>query len=165
MLKKLCGSVRKWGNVWTVNFLVADGAYSCSKCDKAFSTAHGLEVHVRRSHSGRRPYECEICQKTFGHAVGFKPIKRYIDKFYWHIGDDWIKFSDRSLGIIESAQSCSHARAIIPVQAMREDLQKVIDAIYTSPHSFRHASLSVPILWKAVPPKEWHEKAHIHSYW
>ncbi|KAG7227180.1 hypothetical protein INR49_013979 [Caranx melampygus] len=34
-----------------------------------FSTPHGLEVHVRRSHSGTRPFECGICGKTFGHAV------------------------------------------------------------------------------------------------
>ncbi|XP_067940841.1 zinc finger protein 626-like [Watersipora subatra] len=47
----------------------ACGSYNCSKCEKVFSTAHGLEVHVRRSHSGRRPYECDVCQKTFGHAV------------------------------------------------------------------------------------------------
>lgn len=36
---------------------------------KVFSTPHGLEVHVRRSHSGTRPFECGICGKTFGHAV------------------------------------------------------------------------------------------------
>ncbi len=45
------------------------GAYECAKCRKIFTTAHGLEVHVRRSHSGRRPYECDVCNKTFGHAV------------------------------------------------------------------------------------------------
>lgn len=45
------------------------GTYECVKCLKLFSTPHGLEVHVRRSHSGRRPYACEICNKTFGHSV------------------------------------------------------------------------------------------------
>ncbi|KAG8197735.1 hypothetical protein JTE90_006785 [Oedothorax gibbosus] len=43
--------------------------YSCVKCDKMFSTPHGLEVHSRRSHSGRRPFACELCSKTFGHEV------------------------------------------------------------------------------------------------
>ncbi|KAH9361589.1 hypothetical protein HPB48_001466 [Haemaphysalis longicornis] len=43
--------------------------YSCLKCDKMFSTAHGLEVHARRSHSGKRPFACELCNKTFGHEV------------------------------------------------------------------------------------------------
>ena len=45
------------------------GTYECIKCQKMFSTPHGLEVHVRRSHSGKRPYACDICNKTFGHAV------------------------------------------------------------------------------------------------
>ncbi|XP_041370840.1 zinc finger protein sens-like [Gigantopelta aegis] len=45
------------------------GSYECVKCLKQFSTPHGLEVHVRRSHSGRRPFACDICNKTFGHAV------------------------------------------------------------------------------------------------
>ena len=45
------------------------GLYSCGTCNKLFSTPHGLEVHVRRTHSGSRPYACDICHKTFGHAV------------------------------------------------------------------------------------------------
>ncbi|KAK3606417.1 hypothetical protein CHS0354_042070 [Potamilus streckersoni] len=45
------------------------GTYECVKCMKQFSTPHGLEVHVRRSHSGKRPYACDVCNKTFGHAV------------------------------------------------------------------------------------------------
>jgi uncharacterized Zn-finger protein len=43
--------------------------FSCIKCDKMFSTPHGLEVHARRSHSGKRPFACEMCNKTFGHEV------------------------------------------------------------------------------------------------
>ncbi|XP_030062031.1 zinc finger protein Gfi-1b isoform X2 [Microcaecilia unicolor] len=43
-------------------------AFRCVKCNKVFSTPHGLEVHVRRSHSGMRPFACDICGKTFGHA-------------------------------------------------------------------------------------------------
>ncbi|RXM27837.1 Zinc finger protein Gfi-1 [Acipenser ruthenus] len=43
--------------------------------DKVFSTPHGLEVHVRRSHSGTRPFACEICGKTFGHAVSLEQHK------------------------------------------------------------------------------------------
>ena len=45
------------------------GSFECVKCLKQFSTPHGLEVHVRRTHSGKRPYECDICSKTFGHSV------------------------------------------------------------------------------------------------
>ncbi|KAK7499271.1 hypothetical protein BaRGS_00009531 [Batillaria attramentaria] len=43
--------------------------YECAQCAKLFTTPHGLEVHVRRSHSGTRPYACDVCEKTFGHAV------------------------------------------------------------------------------------------------
>nr|XP_005894769.1 PREDICTED: zinc finger protein Gfi-1 [Bos mutus] len=42
---------------------------------QVFSTPHGLEVHVRRSHSGTRPFACEICGKTFGHAVSLEQHK------------------------------------------------------------------------------------------
>ena len=45
------------------------GTFPCLKCDKIFNTSHGLEVHVRRTHTGNRPYSCEICNKAFGHAV------------------------------------------------------------------------------------------------
>nr|XP_020465592.1 zinc finger protein Gfi-1-like isoform X2 [Monopterus albus] len=55
--------------------LILSGAYKCVKCSKVFSTPHGLEVHVRRSHSGTRPFACEICAKTFGHAVSLEQHK------------------------------------------------------------------------------------------
>lgn len=54
----------------TTEHATPDGlVFSCIKCDKIFSTPHGLEVHVRRSHSGKRPFACELCNKTFGHEV------------------------------------------------------------------------------------------------
>uniref|UniRef100_A0A6J0UU75 Zinc finger protein Gfi-1 n=1 Tax=Pogona vitticeps TaxID=103695 RepID=A0A6J0UU75_9SAUR len=55
--------------------LLSTGSYKCVKCSKVFSTPHGLEVHVRRSHSGTRPFACELCGKTFGHAVSLEQHK------------------------------------------------------------------------------------------
>lgn len=51
--------------------------YSCIKCEKMFSTPHGLEVHARRSHNGKRPFACELCNKTFGHEISLSQ-HRYI---------------------------------------------------------------------------------------
>lgn len=50
-------------------FLRGGDVYSCVKCDKMFPTPHGLEVHSRRSHNGKRPFACEVCNKTFGAEV------------------------------------------------------------------------------------------------
>ncbi|XP_067829306.1 zinc finger protein Gfi-1b-like isoform X2 [Heptranchias perlo] len=46
--------------------------YNCIKCDKVFFTSHGLEVHVRRSHSGSQLFTCEACGKAFGHSVSLE---------------------------------------------------------------------------------------------
>lgn len=50
--------------------------FDCLSCKKVFSTPHGLEVHVRRSHIGRRPFACDVCGKTFGHAVSLEQHKK-----------------------------------------------------------------------------------------
>ncbi|XP_016886829.1 zinc finger protein Gfi-1-like [Cynoglossus semilaevis] len=55
--------------------LVLSVTYKCIKCSKVFSTPHGLEVHVRRAHSGTRPFACEICGKTFGHGASLEQHK------------------------------------------------------------------------------------------
>lgn len=54
----------------TAAFMFLKSDFDVLKCSpQVFSTPHGLEVHVRRSHSGTRPFECGSCGKTFGHAV------------------------------------------------------------------------------------------------
>lgn len=53
----------------------SEETFGCLKCKKVFGTPHGLEVHVRRSHSGRRPYACDLCGKTFGHSVSLEQHK------------------------------------------------------------------------------------------
>ncbi|KAJ8390015.1 hypothetical protein AAFF_G00111760 [Aldrovandia affinis] len=56
----------------STHYSPSSDTYHCITCDKVFSTPHGLEVHVRRSHSGTRPFGCSICRKTFGHAVSLE---------------------------------------------------------------------------------------------
>ncbi|XP_065100361.1 zinc finger protein Gfi-1b isoform X2 [Paramisgurnus dabryanus] len=56
----------------STHYSPTSNTYHCITCDKVFSTPHGLEVHVRRSHSGTRPFGCSICRKSFGHAVSLE---------------------------------------------------------------------------------------------
>uniref|UniRef100_A0A3Q3WSM0 C2H2-type domain-containing protein n=1 Tax=Mola mola TaxID=94237 RepID=A0A3Q3WSM0_MOLML len=56
----------------STHYSPTSNTYHCITCDKVFSTSHGLEVHVRRSHSGTRPFGCSVCRKTFGHAVSLE---------------------------------------------------------------------------------------------
>jgi len=57
--------------------------YSCIKCDKMFPTSHGLEVHSRRSHNGKRPFSCELCNKSFGAEISLNQHRLVVsDPFY-----------------------------------------------------------------------------------
>ncbi|RDD45384.1 Zinc finger protein Gfi-1b [Trichoplax sp. H2] len=57
------------------NGKVSCETFECFTCKKGFNTAHGLEIHVRRSHAGVRPFECDACGKTFGHRVSLEQHK------------------------------------------------------------------------------------------
>lgn len=63
------------------NMMPLGDVYSCIKCEKMFSTPHGLEVHARRSHNGKRPFACELCNKTFGHEISLSQ-HRYLELYF-----------------------------------------------------------------------------------
>jgi len=59
--------------------------YSCIKCDKMFPTSHGLEVHSRRSHNGKRPFSCELCNKSFGAEISLNQHRLVVSDQFYHI--------------------------------------------------------------------------------
>lgn len=67
--------------------------YSCVKCEKMFSTPHGLEVHARRSHNGKRPFACELCSKTFGHEISLSQHRSVFCQFFIKIYVYYIKYN------------------------------------------------------------------------
>ncbi|RZF42281.1 hypothetical protein LSTR_LSTR003899 [Laodelphax striatellus] len=47
--------------------------YNCTNCDRVFASRGELMSHIRWSHMGpERPFECELCQKTFAYKNNLK---------------------------------------------------------------------------------------------
>jgi len=38
---------------------------SCSDCGMKFPSASSLEIHIRRRHTGHRPFTCSVCSKSY----------------------------------------------------------------------------------------------------
>ena len=45
-------------------------------CSKAFKHKHHLQEHTRL-HTGERPYQCDVCFKTFSHSGSFSQHKNH----------------------------------------------------------------------------------------
>ena len=42
--------------------------YECDVCEKSFRTSGDLKSHMR-IHTNEKPYECDVCEKRFRHLV------------------------------------------------------------------------------------------------
>ena len=39
--------------------------HQCEFCEKAFSAAGGLKMHIKSIHDGHKDQQCDICSKSF----------------------------------------------------------------------------------------------------
>ncbi|XP_051944158.1 growth factor independent 1A transcription repressor a isoform X1 [Hippocampus zosterae] len=156
-----------------VNQLDPGEAYKCIKCYKVFSTPHGLEVHVRRSHSGTRPFECGICGKTFGHAVSLDQHRAihsqvcaiYVSIIAQRLGDpDSRHFAFKATLARKNLNMLVCTGEELQLQNLREKLQALVHAVHAPSHPLGHAALSVSILREEVPSEVRHEKAYFHPH-
>ncbi|KAJ6629281.1 Zinc finger protein [Pseudolycoriella hygida] len=42
--------------------------FSCEKCNRSFTMASTLSLHLRRTHLGIKPYKCQVCEWTFAQS-------------------------------------------------------------------------------------------------
>ena len=49
--------------------------YECDVCEKRFSDSGNLQSHMR-IHTNEKPYECDVCEKRFTQSSGLKRHKR-----------------------------------------------------------------------------------------
>lgn len=44
--------------------------FSCEKCNRSFTMASTLSLHLRRTHLGIKPYKCQVCEWAFAQSSG-----------------------------------------------------------------------------------------------
>ncbi|CAG05643.1 unnamed protein product [Tetraodon nigroviridis] len=148
--------------------LTLNSAYKCVKCTKVFSTPHGLEVHVRRSHSGTRPFACDVCGKTFGHAVSLEQHKAVHSQVTPRPPAWGKKKKKKSHTPKVGPHSSSAFRRLsgkkLRLQNLREKLQALVHAVHAPAHPLGHEAVPVPVLREEVPPKVRHEETHFYPH-
>lgn len=146
--------------------------YSCIKCEKMFSTPHGLEVHARRSHNGKRPYACELCNKTFGHEISLSQ-HRWVAQLTHGFSAGCLKFSKYIIFPISKTElytmsrKCSSANSAAKLSRGRAHYRRI--SLFTVTHDLIHAgsaandSIRSPI-WRRWGSANWLIE-HKVKYW
>ena len=50
--------------------------YQCTDCPKAFTQGSELTVHIRRAHTGEKPYACDVCEYSYAASGDLARHKR-----------------------------------------------------------------------------------------
>ncbi|XP_075150721.1 uncharacterized protein LOC142224821 [Haematobia irritans] len=78
--------------------------YVCPECDYATTTSTHLKLHIRRHHTGEKPYVCEVCGNSFLTSYDLKK------HFYLHTGEKPYKCSICPKSFRVSSKLTKHRR-------------------------------------------------------
>lgn len=74
--------------------------FSCEKCNRSFTMASTLSLHLRRTHLGIKPYKCQVCEWAFAQSSDLiKHMRKHTGKqvvaelTFVKIREDFHKFS------------------------------------------------------------------------